>query len=306
MAKSTYKKKNAQPKSRVLDRESQYDDLLATLLSSVGLNKFEVNKRFKVGVKDDGVIDLEIDLHRLRADDTESILLKLLSSRALNIRTITLIHGFNHGIILKEYLKYDFNNDRISAKMNDSTNEGITILKIKPWDKKKSKHRQVIKQQAKSGNRGLDKKYVPGIEEAKNDARFKLQMIKENLKATKIKSRKYNDEFSSVLTDMEKQYSKEIFNYDFDLNFFMNNLLEFCIFEEITYMKIRYKKKTMDEVVNLVEKLTENRADEKFIIMFEVAKVVMKRLDNENILASKDYVKCEFQDHSLVISNVLL
>jgi len=306
MTKSTNKKKNTQPKDRTLDNNSRYYDLLATLLSTTGLNKFEVNKRIKVEVKVGEVIDLEIDLHRLTADDTERILLKLLNSRALKIRTITLIHGFNRGIILKEYLRYDFGSDRISAKVSDSTNEGITILKIKPWDKNKSKHGQVIKQKLKSKNRGLTKESVAGIEDEKNDARFKLEMIKENVKASNIKSKNYNDEFSSVLTDNEKQYSEEIFNYDFNLNFFMNNLLEFCIFEETNHIRIRYKKKAIDEVITLIKKLTENKEDKKFVIMIEVAKGVMKQMKNEKHLGSEDYFDYDLEDNSLVISNVLL
>jgi hypothetical protein len=131
-------------------------------------------------------------------------------------------------------------------------------------------------------------------------------MIKENIKGTNIKSKNYNYKFSSVLTDKEKQYSEEIFNYDFELNFFMNNLLEFCVFDEIIHIRIRYKKKTIDELIRLVKKLTDNKEDKKFVIVIEVAKVVIKQMNNGKRLSSEDYFECNLEDNSLVISNVQL
>lgn len=304
MKKSTYKKKKTQRIDKMSDKHHQYYDLAARLLSTAGLNRFEVNKRIKIDEKADDVIDLEIDLHRLTTDETEIILLKLLNSRALKIKTMTLIHGFNHGIILKDYLKYDFSSDRISAKSSDSINPGITILKIKPWGKNKSKYGQGIKQKAKKENREVKYKCVPGIEEEKNDARFKLEMIKENVKASNIKSKNYNDIFSSVLTDKEKEYSEAIFNYNFDLNVFLNNLVEFYIFDEIIHIKIRYKKKAIDEVINLVEKVTAQKEDKKFVIMIEVSKDVMKQMKNGKNFTSKMYYKCDLDDWNLLISNM--
>jgi hypothetical protein len=112
--------------------------------------------------------------------------------------------------------------------------------------------------------------------------------------------------FSSILTNEEKQYSEDIYNYDFDLNFFMNNLQEFYAFEKVIHIRIKFKKKPIDEVINLVKKLTENKENEKFVILIEVAKVVLKQIRNENFNDSKYYFKCNLKDHSLVITNIVV
>jgi hypothetical protein len=307
MRKSPRKKKNIQTKGRKSDLQAYYVDLLASLLSSTGLNKFEVNRRIKFEVKADGLLDLEIDLHGLTTDDTESVLSKLLNSKSLKLRTITLIHGYNHGTLIKDYIRYDVISDRIASKMNDSANEGITILKIKPPYIDELNHEQGKKQKPTSKNQkptrknqGLKKTPLIGIEEVKNDTGFILEMIKETIKSSTVKSKKYNDDFRPILTDQEQAYSEEIFKYNFDLIFFVNHLREFYIFEETTYIKIRYKKKSIEEVMNCIHQLTENKDDKKLVVIIEVDKAVMKQMKSNNIISSEKDFMYEFDDNLLI------
>lgn len=306
MKKRTHKHKKNQRKNSTLNGQGHIHDLLGTILSSAGLNKYEVNKRIKVDEKADKELDLEIDLHRLTAEETDRLLSTLLGSKKLKLRTLTLIHGFHHGMVLKEYINYDFRHDRVAAVISDALNEGITHLKVTPWETGVLKAEKAHKRQSKKVTNQHKKTFVPGIEEEKNDAKFVLEMIKENVRASHIKSKKYNDAFSSVLNDQEKKYSEAIFSYEFDLSFFMNHLLEFCVYEEKTYMRIRYKKKSMDELTSLMNKLTENKEGTKVVIVIELGKAVLKQINNVNNLGAGDNYDYALKDNGLVISNTML
>ncbi len=304
MAKSKYKKKKAQLKDTTLTHHSKYFDLLTRLLSTSGLNKYEINKRIKMDVKAEGAIHLEIDLHRLTVEDTERLILKLLNSKALNISRVTLIHGFNHGNILKETIKYDLTHERISAKVSDSMNEGITVLTIKPWDQKEQIQRQVKNKQAKRDHKRLNETSIAGIEEEKSDAKFILEMMKESVKASGIKSKIFNEAFSPILSDKEKDYSEAIVDYELQLTFFLNHLQEFCVYEDTYYMRIGYKKKSVDEIDQLVKKLTDNKSDRKYVITIDLGKVSMKKLKQDHPLGFKGYFKCFLDDQGLLLSNI--
>lgn len=302
MKRTSHKKPQGKKKS--LDEKAHYYELLTTLLSATGLNKFEIKKRFAIEVIADKGLDLEIDLHRLTPEETKRILSKLLASRNLKLKKITLIHGFHHGVVLKDYINYEFSHDRVSAIMRDSLNEGITHLKVSPWKELDLKAGKTIKAKSKKASHQMDSKPFAGLEDAQNDAKFVLEMMKEKLRACSIKSKIYNDDFGPVLTVKEKQYSEDIFKYAFDIRFFMTHLREFCVYEDTVYMKIRYKKKSMDEVISLIKELTENKADKKYVIVIEVTKSIMKHMTKNVWMSEEDLFDYELKEHCLVISNV--
>lgn len=85
--------------------------------------------RVRIYQENDGVNIVEIDLHGLNKKHAAKIISNVILMYRFSFRLI-LIHGYNHGTALKEYIWNDFNNSRIKDKRCPMNNPGITYLTI--------------------------------------------------------------------------------------------------------------------------------------------------------------------------------
>lgn len=68
-----------------------------------------------------------VDLHNMGTKDAK-ILLNNIINLNRNGCVIKVIHGYNHGIALKDMINGRFNNPRINTKEEHEKNKGMTIL----------------------------------------------------------------------------------------------------------------------------------------------------------------------------------
>lgn len=73
---------------------------------------------------------LEIDLHGLNRERAAYMINDILDHADDRIEEIVLIHGYNSGTVLKEYIRGVLDHERISEEIFDFNNGGRTILKI--------------------------------------------------------------------------------------------------------------------------------------------------------------------------------
>lgn len=73
---------------------------------------------------------LEIDLHGLNKERASYMINDILDHVDDRIEEIVLIHGYNSGTVLKEYIRDVLDHERIREEIFDWNNGGRTILKI--------------------------------------------------------------------------------------------------------------------------------------------------------------------------------
>lgn len=73
---------------------------------------------------------ISVDLHGLNKKNASKILRNIIAMYQFPF-CLVLIHGYNHGTVLKELIWNELNNERISSKMTPDYNPGITYLSIK-------------------------------------------------------------------------------------------------------------------------------------------------------------------------------
>lgn len=78
----------------------------------------------RIMVKDNTIT---VDLHGLGTCDS-NILLNNIINLSRDECEIRVIHGFNHGVALKDMINRRFNNARITGRTVDPKNPGMTIL----------------------------------------------------------------------------------------------------------------------------------------------------------------------------------
>lgn len=77
---------------------------------------------------------LTIDIHGLCSDDAKRQLERLLSRAGKEVREVVVIHGYSHGQILKNMVRFQLKHRRIQSKLI-SLNEGQTRLLLKQQQK---------------------------------------------------------------------------------------------------------------------------------------------------------------------------
>lgn len=92
------------------------------------LNRDEFG-RVKVYKDVDDVAVLQLDLHLMTKDAVRMLLDKTILMMRFPFR-LDLIHGFNNGVVLKNLIKYEYINDRITAIYTPDYNPGRTILEV--------------------------------------------------------------------------------------------------------------------------------------------------------------------------------
>ena len=89
------------------------------------------NKKRIVGVKFDeyGEAVITIDLHGLRLKEAKKLIDAVITIIPVSF-TLDLIHGYNHGTALKEYIHNQLDHERIIDRYCNSYNAGETFLQI--------------------------------------------------------------------------------------------------------------------------------------------------------------------------------
>lgn len=105
------------------------EEMLINRLSMI-LNKEDI-KRIKIKKNNEtNVEEFAVDLHNLGTKDA-----MVLVNNIINLNRdeceIEVIHGYNHGIALKDMINSRFHNPRIMEKKSVARNMGITILACK-------------------------------------------------------------------------------------------------------------------------------------------------------------------------------
>ncbi len=88
--------------------------------------------RINVYENKDGETVLRIDLHGIRKKNAMRMISNIIA--LILIRTdfvLEVVHGFNHGTVIKEYIWNEMINDRIIDKRCPRNNPGITYIAIR-------------------------------------------------------------------------------------------------------------------------------------------------------------------------------
>ena len=72
---------------------------------------------------------ITVDLHGFRKRNAERVINNIISMYRFPFK-LALIHGYNHGTVLKELIWNEYENTRIIDKETPVTNWGITYLSI--------------------------------------------------------------------------------------------------------------------------------------------------------------------------------
>lgn len=276
--KEKYKKVIKQTNSNYPPKMKEVYNILNKALQNTGLNNYEIKNNIVVTTNVRQELDLQIDLHSLTLEVANNVLLNILNITQLSINQIKLIHGYNKGTILKNFIVNDFTHSRIYKKEVDATNEGITLLKLKAIDKSTTKKKKVNIKSLNNNSTSPKEKKNESIEAIKDAADFILVMIKEKVRNCDIISKEFNKIYESVLNEDECKYCNNIFNYNFELGFFLESLREFYEYKDTQYMKVSYKKKNYDECTVLLEKLIAKFAKSKIECVIKVDKNIGKKL----------------------------
>lgn len=84
--------------------------------------------RVKVTYDTDGVPVVKLDLHQMKYKEAEKTITNVISLLRFSFK-LCLIHGYNHGTVLKDMIRNDYSNKRIVGAIYPM-NAGETILKI--------------------------------------------------------------------------------------------------------------------------------------------------------------------------------
>ncbi len=85
--------------------------------------------RVNISEESDGTKTIMVDLHGLNRKSAAKMISNIIAMFMFPFNLV-LIHGYNHGTVLKEYIAYDLNNPRITKKSTPYNNPGITYLTI--------------------------------------------------------------------------------------------------------------------------------------------------------------------------------
>ena len=85
----------------------------------------------RVNINEDkkGIKTIIVDLHGFDRKRTAKMISNIIAMFMFPFNLV-LIHGYNHGTVLKEYIAYELNNPRIAKKTSPYYNPGITYLTI--------------------------------------------------------------------------------------------------------------------------------------------------------------------------------
>lgn len=72
---------------------------------------------------------VEIDIHQMKREQAKKYLERFLSTANLNVKEVTVIHGYTGGTVLRDMVQKGLKHHRIKAKVR-SLNPGITILEL--------------------------------------------------------------------------------------------------------------------------------------------------------------------------------
>lgn len=100
------------------------------VLARMGLvmTKDEI-KRIRVSETESGDVSVQVDLHELSKSKARRFIGNIFGIIRGPFR-LDVIHGYNHGTVLKEYINNELDNKRIKERHVHSRNEGMTILNV--------------------------------------------------------------------------------------------------------------------------------------------------------------------------------
>jgi len=85
--------------------------------------------RVSITEEENGYKTITVDLHGLRKGNAKRVINNIISMYRFPFR-LGLIHGLNHGTVLKELIWNEYTNARIADKETPAINWGITYLSI--------------------------------------------------------------------------------------------------------------------------------------------------------------------------------
>lgn len=221
-----------------------YSKLVETL-SSTTMSLHEI-KTIKVTKSLNKSIDMsyaiELDVHGYSVTQVNEILLKILSIKSPYIASIKIIHGYNMGRGIKDFLTLEFNHERVTSKIPDSGNLGITNLYVRQIPKSNNKKKSIKKILKKPIVKSSSKNSKELFDE--ND--FLLTMIKEKIRGVSSGSRNFDYTYSKFLLEEEYNYCKGIAEFEIDVNFFVNHVMGY--YQEGEKKHLLLKIKSVDQL----------------------------------------------------------
>lgn len=98
------------------------ENTLKLILTKEELNRITILSK-------DGKIQVIVDMHQLGAGQAK----KLLNNLIVMLRgefELKVIHGYNHGTVIKEIIWNEYQNHKIKTRKADKNNQGVTYLGI--------------------------------------------------------------------------------------------------------------------------------------------------------------------------------
>lgn len=275
--------------------------ILKKAILNCGLNDYEIRHKIKLFKMSDDNIELAIDLHGFNVEMTKELLLKIMSIKRLNIASIDIIHGYSHGAALKKFIVNDFDHERLARKREHSTNLGKTTLILNPWIENKGKSKRSKSSFQKINVKNSKQEHTKKEEYVKENTKFMLEMMKEKVRESSIKSIRFDKSYIEIMSETEKNYSEDIIMYNFELDFFLNKLASFYSFENKILIEITAKKLAIDKLEPIIETIIQKSQPYKLDCYIKTNKKVIKKLTENQTLMGKLACKITVEGDKLVI-----
>lgn len=251
---------------------------LGTALEGTVMTKHEIDIIKKIPVSK-GIYKIELDVHGYTVDQVQEILNKLLGIRGLYIQSISIIHGYRLGSIIKDYLSLEYNHHRLRLTKPDQSNLGVTHLMIEPEDKP-----------AVSKKIRVKKKTAPIVKqkegvEAFDENSFKLQMIQEKVKSNTGSDTRFNKAYLEFLNSEEAEFCKELAELGLLVQDFEHRLRGFYKSGETCFIMIAIKSVDQIKKSGILDSILNNWSDRDYVLIIQVRK--QQRIKVENYIREK-------------------
>ncbi|MCF8020305.1 MAG: Smr/MutS family protein [Vallitaleaceae bacterium] len=232
------------------------------------LNSTQIKKLVTYQIDAHDQINLKADLHGLTLEEVKTIIQLLVDSKKLKVRVLELVHGYNRGSVLKDYIEKDFSHIRLENKIKGLSNEGITKLYLKPWHdvaNLETKHKTKAKKSILDSNQIQEQTE----DDISNLRLFELTMIKETIKRAKVHRSMTVEALEPFLYHENLDILMPLLGIDLNKEELLFRIQNIYTYEGALIVMIKTKKMQLNDVKDLVTKLLKMKREQPIVLKLE-------------------------------------
>jgi len=232
------------------------------------LNSAQIKKLVTYQTDAHDQISLKADLHGLTLEEVKTIIQLLFDSKKLKVRALELVHGYNRGSVLKDYIEKDFSHIRLENKIKGLSNEGITKLYLKSWHdvaNLETKHKTKAKKPILDTNRIQEQTE----DDIRNLRLFELTMIKETIKRAKVNHSMTVEALEPFLNQEHLDILMPLLSIGLNKEELLFRIQNIYTYEGALIVMIKTKKMQLNDTKDLVTKLLKMQMEQLIVLKLE-------------------------------------